>query len=103
MSGGGGAVKKKLARLCVRFRVADLDLALRRQTAVVGGEEDVESGDEVVVTGSRRVDELAFLLEGDRIPPVRKRDLLIGSWRHGLSEHDEACDRGDAEVARGAR
>jgi len=44
---------------------------------VIGGQEDVERGDEVVVAGGRRVDALALLLERDRVAPVGERNLLV--------------------------
>ena len=66
---------------------------------MVGREEDVERGDEVMVAGRRLVDALALLLERDRVAPVAERDLLVGRRRHRLAENDEIADRGDARVA----
>ena len=70
---------------------------------MVGRQEDVERGDEVVVARCRRVDPLPLLLECDRVAPVAERDLLVRSRRHRLAEHDESGDRRDARVARSAR
>ena len=95
--------RRRLARLRVRLRVPDLDLALRRQAAVVGGQRDVERGDEVVMAGRRLVDALALLLERDRVAPVGERDRLVRRRRHRLAEHDEPGEARDAGVAGCAR
>ncbi len=96
-SDGACRQRRSLARLRIRLGVADLDLALRGQTAVIGGEEDVERGDDVVLTRRRLVEPLALLLERDRVTPVGERDLLVRRRRHRLPEHDEI---GEARHAR---
>jgi hypothetical protein len=83
--------------LRIRLGVTDLDLALRGQTAVIGGEEDVECGDDVVLARRRVVEPLALLLERDRVTPVGKGDLLVRGRRDRLPEHDEI---GEARHAR---
>ena len=100
--GVDGACRQRrcLARLRIRLGVADLNLALRRQAAVIGGEEDVERRHDVVLARRRLVDALALLLERDRIAPVGELDLLVRRRCHGLPEHDEIAQARRTDVAR---
>ena len=70
---------------------------------MIGGEEDVERGDDVVLTGRRLVEALALLLERDHVAPVGELDLLVRRRRHGLAEHDEVGEARRTDVARRAR
>jgi hypothetical protein len=89
--------------LRVRLGVADLDLALRGQAAVIRGQKDVERGDDVVMTRRRLVKALALLLERNDVTPVAQLDLLVRRRRHGLTQHDEVGESCRTHVSRRTR
>ena len=87
-----------------RLGIADEDLRPGGQTAVVGGQMDVEADDEAAMAAALRgVLVRDRLLEHDRVTPVAQRDLLVRRSGHARPEDDEARDRRAGEIAARAR
>jgi hypothetical protein len=66
---------------------------------MIGGQEDVERGHDVVVARRRVVETLALLLECDDVTPVAELNLLVCGRRNGLTEHDEVGEPGRTGVS----